>query len=302
MSHFAAKRILCPVDLSAASPVVLRWASLWAEAYHAQLVGFHADWWDYPPYFFSSQVAELQNEPKRRRAALDSQLAALLHDNVHPDVPRQISISDGHPIEAILKEAAGRHADLIVMGSHGRSGLERIRLGSVAENVLRAASVPILVVRSHAGAEPPPRVLRVLCPVNFTPLGRRCLEVSADIAAAFRAQLIALHSVEDGGSNFPAFHNRLCEWLPEQLRRQCDLSETVQRGDPAEQVLLAARSRAVDLIVLGAQHRPFLEFTTLGTTTERVMRHSDAAVLVLPVGEAVPSPQSPMNSEVSTRS
>ena len=301
MSYFAPKRILCPLDLSTASPLVLRWANLWAETYHAELIVFHADWWDYPPYFFSSQVAELQNEPKRRRAALDSQLAALVREYVHPDAPRQISISDGHPVDEILKEA-GRHADLIVMGSHGRSGLARIRLGSVAENVLRAASVPTLVVRSHADAESPPRVLRVLCPVNFTPLGRRSLEVSADVAAAFQAQLIALHSIEDGGSNFPAIHDRLCEWLPEQVRRQCDLSETVQRGDPAEQVLLAARSRAVDLIVLGAQHRPFLEFTTLGTTTERVMRHSDAAVLVLPVGERAASPQSPVNSEVSTRS
>ena len=64
---------------------------------------------------------------------------------------------------------------------------------------------------------------------------------------------------------------------------------------------MAARDRAVDLIVLSAQHRPFLEFTTLGTTTERVMRHADSAVLVLPGKQVATSAQPVTNGLTSTK-
>lgn len=287
MPHFAPKRILVPLDLSAASPVVLRWAGLWAETYDAKLAVIHADYGDYPAYFFSSQTAALENETKHRRAALNSQLVTLVRKNVQPGVPHQVAVLEAHPVEAILKEAAEQRADLILMGSHGRSGLARIRLGSVAENVVRRASIPTLVVRSHTDERATPRVSRVLCPVKFTELGRRCLEASSDVAAAFEAQLVVLHSIEDDSGNLQKIHDQLCQWLPEGVRHQCDLSDAVLRGDPAEQILLASRARAVDLIVVGAQHRPFLEFTTLGATTERVMRHSEVPVLVLPEGAAL---------------
>ena len=79
---------------------------------------------------------------------------------------------------------------------------------------------------------------------------------------------------------------RLCDWVPQEVRGRCQISEVVGRGNPAEQIILMAREHSADLIVMGAQHRPFLEFTTLGTTTERVMRHSLASVLVIPTGKA----------------
>ena len=60
---FAPKMILCPVDLSAASRTVLSWARLFAEAYQAKLKLLHAEWPDYPPYFFLSQEAELEAKP-----------------------------------------------------------------------------------------------------------------------------------------------------------------------------------------------------------------------------------------------
>jgi nucleotide-binding universal stress UspA family protein len=68
------------------------------------------------------------------------------------------------------------------------------------------------------------------------------------------------------------------------VRSHCDLVEVVGEGNAAEQILLTARKHAVDLIVLGAHHRSFLEFAILGSTTERVMRHADSAVLVVSGG------------------
>lgn len=300
MSEFAPRSILCPVDLSSASPTVLRWARLFAETYHANVEVLHADWLEYPPYFLPSQTEELVAEARKHRAALDKILAKLAQDSLGPIAHRNITILEGHPIEAILKYAEEHHPDLIVMGSHGRSGVARMRLGSVAENVMRQAAVPTLVVRTFADKSAPPSISRVLCPVNFTEHGFRSLELSAEVAARFGAELVVMHSVEQEYADLEETQDRLCQWVPEAVRRHCHVREAVRHGSPAEQILMAARDRTVDLIVLSAQHRPFLEFTTLGTTTERVMRHADSPVLVLPGKQAATSTEPVTKGVTST--
>lgn len=196
MSEFAPRCILCPVDLSSASPTVLRWARLFAETYHAKVEVLHADWLEYPPYFLLSQTEELAAEERGHRAALDKILAKLVQDRLGPIAHHNITILEGHSIEAILKYAEEHHPDLIVMGSHGRNGVARMRLGSVAENVMRQAAVPTLVVGTFADKSAPPGISRVLCPVSFTEHGFRSLELSAEVAARFGAELVVMHSVE----------------------------------------------------------------------------------------------------------
>jgi nucleotide-binding universal stress UspA family protein len=299
MPLFEPQRILTPVDLSSASPVVLRWARLFAETYQARVEVMHADQLEYPPYFLPAQVQELNAEARRHRSVLDKILAEVARDNLGPNVQSEITILESHPVEAILKHAEEHHPDLIVMGSHGRSGIPRMRLGSVAENVMRQAAVPTLVVRAFADKPAPQKISRVLCPVNFTEHGFRCLELSAEVAAAFGAELVVMHSVEQRYADLEQTREELCQWVPEAVRLNCYVTEAVRQGNPAEQILLAARERGVDLIVLGAQHRPFLEFTTLGTTTERVMRHADSAVLVLP-GKQVTTSAEPLTKGVTS--
>jgi nucleotide-binding universal stress UspA family protein len=287
------------VDLSSASPTVLRWARLFAETYHAKVEVLHADWLDYPPYFLPSQADELAAEAKHHREALNKYVTTVARDNLGVNVAHEITILEGHPLETILKYAEEHHPDLIVMGSHGRSGVARMRLGSVAENVMRQAAIPTLVVRTFVDKPTVRPISRVLCPVNFTEHGFRCLELSAEVAATFGAELVVMHSVEQEYADLEETQDRLCQWVPEAVRRHCHVTEAVRHGSPAEQILMAARDRTVDLIVLSAQHRPFLEFTTLGTTTERVMRHADSAVLVLP-GKQVATSTEPVTKGVTS--
>jgi len=75
---------------------------------------------------------------------------------------------------------------------------------------------------------------------------------------------------------------RLHGWIPGGLQRMCEITEVVLEGDAAERIVERARTREADLVVLGAEHRRFLEFTTLGRTTERVMRYSPCTVLLVP--------------------
>ena len=282
MALFAPKHILCPVDLSSVSPLVLRWANLFAETYGAKLQILYAAAFEYPPYFLPSQQRQLSDEAENERAALRNVLAKLVYETLGRTIAPEILVVEAHPIEAILGYAQSNRPDLIVMGSHGRSSIARMRLGSVAESVMREARTPVLVVRALEDRTAPRVISRVLCPASFTEHAQRCVDFSAQIASAFGAQLFVIHSAEPEGADLQAIRMQLCQWIPTDARRSCEVVELVRQGNAAEQILLAAREHSADLIVLAAQHRPFLEFTTLGTTTERVMRHADSAVLVLP--------------------
>lgn len=284
MAPFAPKQILCAVDLSPASAPVLGWADLFARTFAAKLEVLHAEWPEYPPYFLLSQEEELAAQAEKRRAAIEKALVNVVRTSLGPAAAAEITVVEGHAVEAILKHAEARRPDLIVMGSHGRGGIARMRLGSVAETIMREAGVPVLVVRSLPNRPAPAIISRILCPVRFATEEPQCLAASAGIASAFGAQLLVVHAVEHDSTGLEALRKRLCGSIPASVRQSCEVIEIVRRGDAAEQILLAAREHGVDLIAIAAQHRPFLEFTTLGTTTERVVRHTDSAALVLPGG------------------
>ncbi|MCI0625530.1 MAG: universal stress protein [Acidobacteria bacterium] len=285
MTRFAPKRILCAVDLSEASGPVLRWAGLFAHSFASELEVLYADWWEPPRYFTEAQIRLLTEQARAHHETVLEQLSHLAKRTLGSDSTHSIEVIDGYPASTILERARTRQADLIVMGSHGRTGLARFRLGSVAEDVVQQSASPTLIVKHEGEPEQPPAIRQVLCPVNFTELSQRCVEVSSAVAAMFGARLTVVHAVEGpiaDESHSENVYQQLCSWVPGKVRTQCDVSEVVRRGDAAEQVVRLAAEQNADLIVIGAEHRPFLELTTLGTTTDKVMRHSRVSVLVMP--------------------
>ena len=165
-------------------------------------------------------------------------------------------------------------ADLIVMGTHGRSGLNRWMLGSVAEHVLRESTVPVLTVRSA----PRETIRRVLCPVHDTDLSRTALKLATEISACFEANLTVFHAVEPSGRNPVA---NLCSWIPKEERTRCDIRELVRHGDPSEEIVRLATEEPYDLIILGAPLRRFFDGMVLGTTALRTVRHARCPVLTV---------------------
>ena len=284
MSQFAPKSILCPLDLSSASPIILRWASLIAGFYNSKLQVLHAEWMEYPRYFLPSQAAELAAESERARTSIRDDLQRLVKETIPEEIPREITVMEGHPIEKILEYAERHRPDLIVMGSHGRSGVARMRMGSVAENVVQQTSCPTLVVHAPGGKPAPSKISGILCPVIFDEHSAGTISLSAALAGATGAHLIVMHVEE---ADLPPEVNRkqLCESVPSDARAHCDVVEVVRQGSAAEQILHVAREYDVDIIARTAKHRRFLDFTVIGTTTEKVMRHADSAVLVVPAQE-----------------
>lgn len=286
MTPFEPKRILCPVDLSPVSAGILKWAGLFADTFSTPLEVFYADWWEPPRYFTETQIQELSLQEQESEKTLRTELETLAKAALGDPASYSITVVEGHPTERILERAKGSMAGLIVMGSHGRTGMARLRLGSVAEDVARASACPVLIVKSAADVERVPSVRNILCPINFTRLSQQSLELASELAAAFGAKLWVAHATDHEELKVGEVRQRVCDCVPKEVRDRCQISEVVVRGNPAEQIILMAREHSADLILMGAQHRPFLEITTLGTTTERVMRHSPTSVLVLPAGKA----------------
>lgn len=280
MKAFAPERILCAVDLGPSSRLVLGWARHFARPFATRVDVLHADWIEPPRYFTPAQIEIIAAESEKRKKLLLEELAGMARQIFGPQAKFDVNIVEGHPVPVLLEYVKRHQPDLVVLGSHGRSGVARLLLGSVAENVVRESASPALIAR---GGETAPAVIRkILCPVSFAESARECLATSAALAAAFGASLDVLHAVEQPGADVKGLRERLCEWVPADSRRGCQITEIVRRGNAAEQVILHARQHPVDLVVLSAEHRPMLGLTMLGTTTERVMRHSPCSVLVLP--------------------
>ncbi len=285
MTLFKPSNVLCAVDLSPVSGAVLKWAGLFARTFGVPLEALYADWWEPPRYFTETQIEQLSRQEKEREQAVERELETLAKSALDELVPYKTTVVEGHPTERILERAKQMSAGLIVMGSHGRTGVARLRLGSVAEDVVRSSSCPVLIVKSEQSPEQLPAIKNILCPINFTSLSQQSMVISSELAAAFGARLWVVHATDHKEVKEEEVRQRICDWVPQEVRGRCEVSEVVRQGDPAEQIILAAREHLADLIVMGAQHRPFLEFTTLGTTTERVMRHTHASVLVIPAAK-----------------
>jgi nucleotide-binding universal stress UspA family protein len=140
------KKIVCAIDFSEASPMVAEYANMLAKAHGAEIivlyvapslsqyVGFHV-----PPSSIESFVGEIVT-------GADRTMDSFLRDNF-PDLKTTGRVLTGYAAEEILHLAEEEGADLIIMGTHGRKGIDRILFGSVAEKVVKGAKCPVLTIR-----------------------------------------------------------------------------------------------------------------------------------------------------------
>jgi nucleotide-binding universal stress UspA family protein len=265
--------ILCPVDFSDLSALALRHAARLAGCLGARIAVLYAEPFSPPPYFTPGQIAELESgfRESRKQAALKLREFAAQALGADTPVP-EIRIAEAAPAEAIRRVAGELGAEAIVMGTHGRTGFNRLMLGSVAERVLRESRIPVLTVR---GEDRPVR--SIICPVNGTLAARKAAALASKLARCFGAPLTLVH-VRERGSDAAVDP---CSLVPSGERAGCDIRELTREGDPASEILALASESACDLLVLGAQHRPFFDATVIGATTARVVRHSPCPVLTV---------------------
>lgn len=278
------RHILAPVDFSDVSAAALRFAAGLSKCSKAQITALFADQFLPPPYFTAAELALFEEQFRESR----DQAAARLRDFVDTTIPEAAAgvesrVIEGPPIDAILTAAQDLKADLIVMGSHGRGGINRLMLGSVTERTIRESDVPVLAVRGDQPGVRDFRIQHILCPVNDSAPARQALERALEMAACFGATLTAVHVHEPGK---PAKIEDLAKWTCRFQRPGCTIEELVRKGDASEEVIELARQRNSDLIVVGASHRRFFEARVLSTNTVRILRHAPCPVLAVPAAQA----------------
>ena len=283
MAKMRVERILCAVNQTDHSAYALMWAASVARAFSAKLYVLHAACLRPPLEFTHDQVDEILDRLEEATAAAGEIISQWAARYIPEDLQWETLITRRQPVEGIVEQADQIDADLIVMGTRGRTGIMRWFIGSVAEGVIHATSRPCLVARHTGqplGADHLPEVRRLLCPVNYTPVARECLEASGDLARVFGAELVVLHSVEAGADDQDHL-GILCGWVPPDVRSACALQEVVRHGRPGDQIVRYARDNDVSLIVIGAQRKLLADVPVFGTTTEHVVRLAPCPVLVI---------------------
>jgi nucleotide-binding universal stress UspA family protein len=292
-ASFHPASILCPVDYSDLSDLALKYAAAGARAFGAALVVFHAQRFTLPPYFTPGQIAELTHqhraEQDRAKQFLRLHVLKILGTQAN-ELKMKFDLVDAPPVDAVLDAAKRHRTDLIVMGTHGRGGAKRIWLGSVTENVVRQAGVPVFTVRQKqhefidpSGPQNVPALRRILCPVNFSPAAQLSLDHAAALAQQFNARLVTACILEPGDSRaLGEAKQELATWLEQTGATHCESEAVTRKGRAGERIVSLAVETKADLIVLGAQKPSPLRSWRWGDTTEFVMREASVPVLVVP--------------------
>lgn len=143
------KRILCPIDFSGYAAVALREATALAKSMGAELTLLHA--YQNPAYVLpmSGYVGPTADMITKMRQQIGDELEGLAEGVRKQGITVQTQVVEGMPYKCIVDLAAEWKADLVVMGTHGRTGLSHALTGSVAERVVRTAHCPVLITRGH---------------------------------------------------------------------------------------------------------------------------------------------------------
>lgn len=297
------RRILCPVDLSHTSARALAHASALAGWYESALTALFVDTTlplegvsDFPDFAVAAPAAMKAVRPSRA-----AQEVRAFVDRVSNCTTVDVVVEESTHVEgAILESARALPADLVVMGSHGRSGVERLLLGSVTEHVLRAAPCPVMVVPPHDIV--PPSVVsfkQIVCAVDFSESSLAALTWALSLAEESDAHLSLLHVIEvppelrvsavvtdrEVDELHAAFEAdtlaRLRSLVPSQAANWCSVETATASGAAGHAVLTFAAERNADLIVMGAQGHGAVDRLLFGSKTRDVVCGATCPVLTV---------------------
>lgn len=290
-------RILWPTDLSQGSGRAFPHAIALADWHSAALHVLN--------------VAEEEGEERDEDFPLSrGRLANLINGAGTPSRPvnldalelTQTQIDAASPADAITSYCDEEDIDLVVLGTHGRRGLQRLFIGSVAEEVVRTAPCPVLTIRAGEDVPPAWKVSNILAPIDFSEASRKALLHAKELALTYGAQITLFHAVEEvmypsaygieiADMPGPEVVQRVEESLADMAREDIGYEHvTVDStiGYAPTAILNYAKESDTDLIVIATHGRSGLERLLLGSVTERVVRRVSTPVFtVKPFGKSL---------------
>lgn len=251
----------------------------------------------------SSQLVDLKGRAERRGIAVTTRVAT------------------GIPSEEVIASAQVEDADLIVVGTRGKTGLAHVLLGSTAERVIRGAPCPVLAVRTELadseqeeGAPSMPVTLeRILVPVDFSDCSLDALEHAVMVAQQAKASVMLLHVLEplSYGLDFTlsqsrarhleveSWTKRLDELASSHQHSHVSVEYQLRGGLPADSILDSAQTLPCDLIVMGTHGRRGISHTISGSVAEAVLRKAHCPVIAVRSTKFGPGHRQPIPEETS---
>lgn len=294
-------RILCPIDLSERSIELLEYAAAIQHWYGGELTVLHVvptfdavevhagDWFD-PVKVADPMPREKVLEHIREAVGIAGISNARLH----------YEAAAGDPAAATLETALALSADVIVVGTHPRRGLDGVLLGSVADTVLRQAPCDVLTVPTDVrGATRRVAMSSITCGVDFSPEAVAAARAAFEIAARTDASLLLVHAIEWLADEQPTdyvefnvveFRARLVYNAQQRLDALVDSESAghagsvrtrVVIGRAYREVLAVARTEHADLIVIGQQGGSGRPLPLIGSTADQIGRGASCPVLTV---------------------
>jgi nucleotide-binding universal stress UspA family protein len=253
------RNILFATDFSPAAAHAIPYVKRIAKHYDANLVAYHVR----PPavnimtdpsiWPKDIEAAKVENESHRHELL-----------SAFAGIPTNVLIDEGGEILWRLQEAIKKNnIDLVVLGTRGRTGIGKVLLGSVAEEILRSLTCPVLTVGPHSNAllNVSGEFREILYATDLTSASPAAAAYAVSLAQEFQAHLVILHVIPDqvpGDLVFAsdvrmAAQELLRKMVPEDAQAWCKPEYFVERGNPADTIQEFARQRESDLIVLGVK-------------------------------------------------
>ncbi len=284
------KNILCLTDFSQPSEAAIPFAAAIARGYGATVHAMHIL---IPgPYLYTTPEltpAAIEAEEEYAMAEMqriESQLSGLRYETI---VERGTGIW-AH-VERVIKD---RNIDMLVLGTHGRTGAEKFLLGSVAEEIFRRSPVPVLTIGPHviSGVHSGGRFHRVLLATDFTPESVAAAPYAVSQAEESHARLLLLHVIpsrerpncETCDLSVAEAIFQLYELVPDDAKLEHPPEVAVEYGDPAQVIVDVAKRRGADLIVVGvraAAGRVGAATHLERATAHKIVAHAECPVLTV---------------------
>ena len=290
------KLILCPIDFSEFSVSAYQHALSVAEHYQAKLVAQHiVELWQHPSAGFAATAGDYEEYWQALREKGKEQLQGFVKNHTHDEIQPELLVQVGVAADSILSFAQSQETDVIVMGTHGRRGFDRLMLGSVTDRVMRTAPCPVLAASKPAHGSVAAgkerghvhHLSRILFCADFSENSERALNYAISATAEYDCELTLLHVLEEVPSlakteeAMAVAAERLDKLIPPEGRKTLKIKTAVRIGKTYAQIIQLALEAHTDLVTMGVRGRGALDVAVFGSTTYRVMQLGSCPVLAV---------------------
>ena len=296
MSQFPNKSILVAIDFSEYSKVALDICLGVSRCMKTKFYVLHTiEKFPHDYLHLLSSTAHTDMKQKLEEDAI-AKIQAMIPEEIRGKGDIIPMVRFGKPFLEIIQVAKEENIDLLVIGTHGRTGVDRFILGSVAERLVRKAGCPVMVIkgREYAGFK------RIIVPIDFSDCSRKALEYAVATAGGHNSRLTILHVYEESfiepyvnAANSEEEADKIIkeiEWANEtkydEFLKTVDLrgveyEKLLIKGVPEAEIVETAMKQQADLVVMGTHGRAGIKHILIGSNAEEVVRtvHCDIVIL-----------------------